>query len=55
MSFVSKVLSVMIDEYEVDCDLNKKPIDSELLVKVRGIVARLSGKSHSCKTDTNSR
>jgi hypothetical protein len=44
---VSKVLSAMIDEYEVDCDLNKKHIDSELLVKVRGIVARLSGKSQS--------
>jgi len=44
---VSKVLSAMIDEYEVDCDLNKKQLDSELLVKVRGIVARLSGKSQS--------
>lgn len=44
---VSKVLSAMIDEYEVDCDLNKKQIDSELILKVRGIVARLSGKSHS--------
>lgn len=43
-SVVGKVLSAMIDEYEVDCELNKKQIDKDLLAKVRGIVARLSGK-----------
>jgi len=43
-SVVSKAMSVMLDEYEADCDLNKRKIDSELLVKVRGIVARLSGR-----------
>jgi hypothetical protein len=32
-SIVVKVMSAMLDEYEVDCDLNKKEIDSELLVK----------------------
>ncbi len=27
-AFVGKVLSALIDEYEVDCDLNKKQMDS---------------------------
>ena len=51
-SVVGKVLSAMIDEYEVDCELNKKQIDKELLAKVRGIVARLSGKPQAAATPT---
>ena len=51
-SVVGKVLSAMIDEYEVDCELNKKQIDMELLAKVRGIVARLSGKPQAAATPT---
>jgi hypothetical protein len=51
-SVVGKVLSAMIDEYEVDCELNKKQMDKELLAKVRGIVARLSGKPQAAATPT---
>lgn len=43
-SVVGKVMSGMVDEYVVDCELNKTEIDSTLLDKVRGIVARLNGK-----------
>ena len=42
-SVVGKVMSGMVDEYVVDCELNNKNVDSALLEKVRGIVARLSG------------
>lgn len=49
-SVVSKVMSAMIDEYEADCDLNKKKVDSELLVRVRGIVSRISGGQQSAKS-----
>jgi len=48
-SVVSKVMSAMLDEYEADCDLNKKKVDSELLVKVRGIISRLAGEPPSAK------
>ncbi len=51
-SVVGKVLSDMIDEYEVDCELNNKQIDSALLEKVRGIVSRLSGKPQAAATPT---
>jgi hypothetical protein len=51
-SVVGKVLSAMIDEHEVDCELNKRQIDKELLAKVRGIVARLSGKPQAATTPT---
>jgi hypothetical protein len=43
-SVVGKVMSGMVDEYVVDCELNKKDIDAALLEKVRGIVSRLNGK-----------
>ena len=46
---VGKVMSGMVDEYVVDCELNKKEIDSALLEKVRGIFARLNGKQESAK------
>lgn len=46
---VSKVLSGMVDEYVVDCELSKTDIDSGLLEKVRGIVSRLSGKPQTAK------
>jgi len=49
-SVVSKVMSAMLDEYEADCDLNKKKVDSELLVKVRDIVSRISGGQQSAKS-----
>jgi hypothetical protein len=48
-SVVSNVMSTMLDEYEADCDLNKKKVDSELLVKVRGIISRLAGGQQSAK------
>jgi hypothetical protein len=48
-SVVGKVMFAMLDEYEADCDLNKKKVDSELLLKVRGIVARVSGKPQPVK------
>ena len=48
-SVVSKVMSAMLDEYEADCDLNKKKVDSELLAKVRSIISRLAGRQQSAK------
>ena len=48
-SIVSKVMSGMVDEYVVDCELNNKEVDSALLEKVRGIISRLSGKPESAK------
>jgi hypothetical protein len=49
---VGKVLSEMLDTYEANCDLNKTPIDPDLLAKSRGIVARLSGKPQAAATPT---
>ena len=49
-SVVCGVMSSMVDEYTVDCELNNKEIDSALLGKVREIVARLSGKIKSANT-----
>ena len=49
-SIVSRVMSGMVDEYAVDCELNNKEIDSALLGKVREITTRLSGKSQSAET-----
>jgi len=46
---VGKVMAGMVDEYIVDCELNKTEIDSALLEKVRGIVSRLNGKSQAAK------
>ena len=48
-SVVGKVMSGMVDEYVVDCELNKTEIDSSLLDKVRGIVGRLNGKPQTAK------
>jgi len=48
-SVVGKVMSSMVDEYEVDCELNNREIDSALLEKVRGIISRLSGKPQTAK------
>ncbi|MGA8429241.1 MAG: hypothetical protein WB729_05440 [Candidatus Sulfotelmatobacter sp.] len=44
-SVVGNVMSGMVDEYAVDCDLNKREVDSSLLGKVREILARLAGKT----------
>ena len=49
-SVVGMVMSDMVDEYVVDCELNKKGVDSALLEKVRGIVARLNGKTQATKS-----
>jgi hypothetical protein len=46
-SLVGNVMSGMVDEYAVDCELNKRELDSSLLGKVRDILARLSGKTAS--------
>lgn len=48
-SVVGKVMSGMVDEYVVDCELNKKDVDLALLEKVREIFARLSGKQPAAK------
>jgi hypothetical protein len=46
-SVVGKIISDMVDEYAVDCELNNQEIDSDLLGKVRRILARLSGKQQA--------
>lgn len=43
-ALVGNVLSEMFDSYEADCDLNNREVDTAILEKSRGIVARLSGK-----------
>jgi hypothetical protein len=48
-ALVGAVLAEMLDSYEADCDLDKKQMDSALLAKARGIVARLSGSSQTTK------
>jgi hypothetical protein len=48
-SVVGKLMSGMLDEYVVDCELNKTDIDSAVLEKVRGIVSRLNGKPQAAK------
>jgi hypothetical protein len=48
-SVVGKVMSGMVDEYVVDCELNKKDVDSALLEKVQDIVARLNGRPQAAK------
>lgn len=50
-ALVGNVLSEMLDSYEADCDLNGRELDKSVLEKSRAIVARLSGKSVSTKTD----
>jgi len=49
-SVVGKVMSGMVDEYVVDCELNNKNVDAALLEKVRGIISRLNGKPQAAKT-----
>jgi hypothetical protein len=46
---VGKIMAGMLDEYTVDCELNKTEIDAALLEKVRGIVSRLNGKCQTAK------
>jgi hypothetical protein len=48
-SVVGTVMSGMVDEYLVGCELNSKNVDATLLEKVRGIVARLNGKPQATK------
>jgi hypothetical protein len=43
-SVVGKVMSGMVDEYVVGCELNRKNVDAALLEKVRGIIIRMNGK-----------
>jgi len=40
---VGSVLAEMIESYEADCDLNKRPPDAPLLEKIQAIVGRLRG------------
>jgi hypothetical protein len=49
-SVVGKVMSGMVDEYAVDCELNNKEIGSALLGKVREILVRLSGQQQTANT-----
>jgi hypothetical protein len=49
-SVVGKVMTGMVDEYVVDCELNNKEIGSALLEKVREILVRLSGKQQTANT-----
>jgi hypothetical protein len=49
-ALVGAVLSELLDSYEADCDLNKKPTDTALLEMSRAIVSRLSGKLQAAKT-----
>ena len=51
-SVVGKVMSGMVDEYVVGCELNDKTVDSAILEKVQGIVARVSGKPQAAATPT---
>lgn len=44
---VGKVMSGMVDEYVVGCELNNKNADAALLEKVRGIISRLNGKQRA--------
>ncbi len=44
-ALVGRVLSEMLDNYEVDCDLNGRVRNTALLAKNREIVAKLSGKA----------
>lgn len=46
---VGKVMAAMLDEYTVDCELNKTEMDVALLEKVCGIVSRLNGKPQAVK------
>jgi hypothetical protein len=48
-SVVGKIMSGMVDEYVVGCELNNKNVDAALLGKVRGIVSRLNGKQQAAK------
>ncbi|HEX7362480.1 MAG TPA: hypothetical protein VF283_18460, partial [Bryobacteraceae bacterium] len=51
-SVVGKVMSGMVDEYVVDCELNNKDVDATLLEKVRSIISRLNGKQSAAATPT---
>lgn len=49
-SVVGEVMSGMVDEYVVDCELNNKSVDTSLLEKVRSIISRLNGKPQTVKS-----
>ena len=49
---VGRVLSEMLDNYEADCDLNGRAVDTGLLTKCRAIAARLCGNVRSGKPVT---
>lgn len=42
---VGKILTALVDLHEAQCDLNGQGVDKKLLVKVREIVGRLTGRS----------
>ncbi len=49
---VAGILSEMLDAYEADCELNSREMESSVLEKCRGIVARLSGKAPPAAGET---
>ena len=49
---VAPVLSELLDLYEVQCELNGKKHNTDLIKKSRLIVARLSGRSTYAKAET---
>ncbi|WP_116654702.1 hypothetical protein [Pelagibacterium sediminicola] len=49
---VAPVLNEMLSAYEVDCDLNDKPLDKRLFEKCREIITKISGGSESTATET---
>ena len=48
-ALVGRVLSEMLDFYEVNCELDGKKIDTPILNRARGIVGRLTGKLQETK------
>ena len=48
-ALVGRVLSEMLDFYEVNCELDGKEIDTPVLKKARSIVGRLTGKPQKTK------
>ncbi len=48
-ALVGRVLSEMLDSYEVDCELNGKDTNAPVLKKARGIIERLTGNRRQAR------
>ena len=48
-ALVGRVLSGMLDEYEVDCELSDRVVDGPILEKARHIIGRLLGASQETR------